>query len=659
MSSQDRQPRQARQLNLASSLDTLKKEAKRWLKNLRAGDEEARARLLRSHPGAPGDVARVTLRDIQYALAREHDLPGWTALTNAVEELRASRAAASDVSGHATIDLIQPDDLASDQPYGAWGSRGRDVWDAILAARAGDAAALRTLLARDSRLVRYGEPLHFAVREGHLEAVQVLLDAGADADAVAWDSTTLITIARDRGHEDVAALVERTRGRTGRVIASGREPEGPQAGPHPQQVSMIHDYAAANHVERLRELLDADPRLVSRTDRKGGTPLHRAAENAARAAIELLLERGADVHALHGAGAGDDEGYAPIDHQAIDLALFFQGRADVETARLLLRRGAVYDLTIAAALGDLPRVTSLLDDDPARIREARPFGKRPLPAAVEFGHDAIVRLLLDRGADPAWSEGPEAPRGSALHSAARQGNAAIVELLLDRGADPNANVNASGTATWAAKTPELRKLLFARGGTLDCYDLIWADEDDEAVRRVAADPREANAGCGGVFTVAATRRKKDLVLRLIAAGARVPASLTACRSYLLEDPEILRILLSSAAMDPNLPNWQRATPLHDLCGRDGRGRARDHRIECAAILLEAGANINAKDEEYRSTPLAWAARNDLSDMVEFLLARGAPTNLLDDDAWATPLAWAIKRGHTSIESLLRAAGAVR
>ena len=129
--------------------------------------------------------------------------------------------------------------------------------------------------------------------------------------------------------------------------------------------------------------------------------------------------------------------------------------------------------------------------------------------------------------------------------------------------------------------------------------------------------------------------------------------------YLLEDPEILRILLSSAAMDPNLPNWQRATPLHDLCGRDGRGRARDHRIECAAILLEAGANINAKDEEYRSTPLAWAARNDLSDMVEFLLARGAPTNLLDDDAWATPLAWAIKRGHTSIESLLRAAGAVR
>ncbi len=127
--------------------------------------------------------------------------------------------------------------------------------------------------------------------------------------------------------------------------------------------------------------------------------------------IELLLDRGADVHALHGAGAGDDEGYAPVDFQAIDLALFWQGRGDVETARLLLRRGAAYDLTIAAALGDLARVTALLDEDPARIREARPCGKRPLPAAVEFGHDAIARLLLERGADPTWREGADAPRG--------------------------------------------------------------------------------------------------------------------------------------------------------------------------------------------------------------------------------------------------------
>lgn len=99
------------------------------------------------------------------------------------------------------------------------------------------------------------------------------------------------------------------------------------------------------------------------------------------------------------------------------------------------------------------------------------------------------------------------------------------------------------------------------------------------------------------------------------------------------------------------------TLLHALCSRDVRNRTMKHRTRCAAILLEAGATISAKDEEYRSTPLAWAARNNLPDMVEFLLARGAPANLPDDEPWATPLAWAERRGHARIAAILRKHGA--
>jgi ankyrin repeat protein len=298
----------------------------------------------------------------------------------------------------------------------------------------------------------------------------------------------------------------------------------------------------------------------------------------------------------------------------------------------------------------------MLDRDPSRVEEARPWGKRALSAAVDFGHEEIVRLLLDRGADPNGPEGADAPRGFALLSAARAGNRGLVELLLDHGADPNAQVDSAGSATYAAKTRELRALLLSRGGILDCYDLIWAGEDDEVVRRVTADPRAADVGCGGVFTAAATLGKRELVVRLLNAGARVPAMVTGCRSYLLEDPEILRLLLKSG-MSPDLPDWQRASLLHLLCGRDGRGRPRPHRTECATILLDAGANLSARDEEYRSTPLAWAARNDLPDMVEFLVGRGAPTNLADDPPWATPLAWAVRRSHPRIAEILRAAGA--
>ncbi len=279
-----------------------------------------------------------------------------------------------------------------------------------------------------------------------------------------------------------------------------------------------------------------------------------------------------------------------------------------------------------------------------------------MSSAVEFGHETIARTLLDRGADPSWPDGPTAPLGAALFAAARAGNRALVELLLDRGADPNGGIDSGGSATYAAQTPELRALLMARGGRLDAYDLVWLGEDDEVVRRVRQDPTAANAGCGGVFAAAAAQGRRDLVVRLLDAGARVPKTVTACRSYLLSDPDILRLLLASG-MDPDLPNWLLATPLHDLCGRDGHGRSRGHRVECAGILLDAGASITARDEDYRSTPLAWAARNDLPDMVELLLSRGAPTNLPDDPPWATALAWAARRGYVHLVRRLREAGA--
>ena len=193
------------------------------------------------------------------------------------------------------------------------------------------------------------------------------------------------------------------------------------------------------------------------------------------------------------------------------------------------------------------------------------------------------------------------------------------------------------------------------GGALDPYDLVWLGDDDEAVRRIAADPRSAHAGCGGVLAAAATMGKRKLLIRLLEAGAGVAPVVNDCRTYLFTDPEMLRLLLESG-MDPNLPSWLHTTPLHDLCARDSRGRPRAHRLECAAILLDAGSAISAKDDDYRSTPLAWAARHDVPDMVELLLAR-APVSLPDDDPWATPLAWATRRGHDGIVAILRAAGA--
>ena len=224
------------------------------------------------------------------------------------------------------------------------------------------------------------------------------------------------------------------------------------------------------------------------------------------------------------------------------------------------------------------------------------------------------------------------------------------------GADPNGFVDSAGNAMFAAKTKEIRALLAAHGGKLDPFDLVWMDEDEEVVRRIQEEPRSAYAGCGGVLTAVCTRGKRDLLVRLLDMGVRVPPIAGGCQSYLLENPEMLRLLLARG-LSPDYSSWQNLRFLHLLCSRDVRNRTMSHRTECAGILLDAGAAISARDDEYRSTPLAWAARNNLPDMVEFLIARGAPTNLPDDPSWATPLAWATRRGHTEIIATLRRAGA--
>jgi hypothetical protein len=64
-------------------MENLRKEAKRWLKALRANDPDARARLTRAYPKAP---ALPVLRDVQHAMARERGYDNWAAMKRALEQ---------------------------------------------------------------------------------------------------------------------------------------------------------------------------------------------------------------------------------------------------------------------------------------------------------------------------------------------------------------------------------------------------------------------------------------------------------------------------------------------------------------------------------------------------------------------------------------------
>jgi hypothetical protein len=72
----------SRRITPQTTLDNLKKEAKRWLKALRSRNAEARERLLRAYPTAPADPV---LRDVQHAIAREYDFVNWRSLKETLE----------------------------------------------------------------------------------------------------------------------------------------------------------------------------------------------------------------------------------------------------------------------------------------------------------------------------------------------------------------------------------------------------------------------------------------------------------------------------------------------------------------------------------------------------------------------------------------------
>lgn len=146
--------------------------------------------------------------------------------------------------------MIKPPDF--DSLYGPY------AWDAVVAANAGDVAALRRATALDPKLIKsdgWDRPklLPFAVQEGHMGAVRFLLEAGVEPD--------LVETAKERGYFEIAALLEEARARWRRVVPSEEKTDHP-----------IHRAAEAGDLKGVRDFLDADPSLVRRSDRSGGRP---------------------------------------------------------------------------------------------------------------------------------------------------------------------------------------------------------------------------------------------------------------------------------------------------------------------------------------------------------------------------------------------------
>jgi ankyrin repeat protein len=517
---------------------------------------------------------------------------------------------------------------------------GTDVWEMFRGSIGGDLDAVRQLLRKDPSLVRcqhaYRTPLYFAVRENRVAIVEYLLAEGADPLGFAVNDT-LLDIARDRGYREMERLLE----------AALAERFG--ASPRGEPVAAA---IRARDLAEVRRLLDASPGLLHAGDRGSSQPIHWAVVTRQLDVVDELLDRGANIDARRADGA------RPIQLTNGDYS--YRGWRDVpedvtttprQVLDHLVRRGAPVDISTAASMGDLARVRALLEADPSLANRPVDYvsyyasSGTPLRNAAARGNLEMVRLLLDHGADPNLREEGIAPDGHALYAAAAGGHYDVARLLLERGAHPNPAVESSADALSRARSngdARMIELLCTYGAARPVHHLAYYGDVETAAAVFAANPALANdpdalanaAGEGQeAFVRLMLRYQPDLPSRLEFPGWSVGA-----RTRELNE------LLFRHGMNPSGGDWLEVTPLHHFAGSGD--------AEKAALFLDHGADLHARDEDISSTPLGWAAKFGRTAMVKLLLERGAAPNHPDDPPWATPLAWATRRGHAEVVSLL-------
>lgn len=282
--------------------------------------------------------------------------------------------------------------------------------------------------------------LLFAARRGQMDAVRILLEAGANINDVAPDGSGPVSMAIANAHYELASF----------LLGKGASATAATAG-----------WTALHELVRIRR-----PSLE-----RIAPPVGYDAASALKLARELIAH-GADVNARMVKDVND--GYRRQEKREGATPFFLAAKGlDAPMMRLLLANGAN------------PRIAT--DDGTTPLMVAAGFGDiAPHEAGIAEDALAAVKVCLDAtGGDEVTAANKDG--WTALHGAAHKGSNAIVQLLVDKGAKLDAKIRLGftplGIATaWAGAgdnatggdvhtQPEtmalLRQLMAARGLPLE------------------------------------------------------------------------------------------------------------------------------------------------------------------------------------------------
>ena len=273
------------------------------------------------------------------------------------------------------------------------------------------------------------------------------------------------------------------------------------------------------------------------------------------------------------------------------------------------------DIADAAMQGDEERVSNLLAQQ-VDVNAAQVDGATALHWAVRLDNLAMANRLLTAGARPAVANRVGA---TPLLLAGLNGSAEMIALLLEHGADANARLTMTGDTVLmlAARTglPAAVKVLLDHGAQVNARE---------------------NWGQATALMWAVAEGHNEVVSMLISAGADSNARTAFMprntgRGLQFEGlPPVIR---PAEEMIPAMHASGELTPLLFA--------ARQGQIESARLLLDAGADINARSADGKDG-LGLAIYNGNFAFASYLIERGINVNQADARGF-TPLFWAVDR----------------
>lgn len=420
-------------------------------------------------------------------------------------------------------------------------------------------------------------PVADAAQRGDLADVRRLLRDGADVNAAQGDGMTALHWAAERGDGELAEVL---------LYAGARADAGTRIGHY----TPLHLAARAAHGQVVAILLDAGADPAARTTNSGASALHLAAGAGDPSVVDALVKAGADVNAREAAW-----GQTPL--------IFAAANNRTDAIRALLDAGA--DPSLAAHSVDVEERASAdqaaerrLGEFLAAFKEKEGGGTdwQPTPRQVQAAIEASREIQrkwpdvpdpADDGQAAEEGEGDEEGEGEGEAAAAAEPPDAAAAEPPEAGSAESPAAATAESATEGAEAPvdeEPRPMSYAQlvgswGGLTPLLHAVRQGHRTaaEALLAGGADIDQPSEGDGTTpVLMAAVNGQFDLALWLIDRGA-----------------------------DPNAASTAGATPLFAVLERQWAPRASyahptEHEqqaathLEVLEALLRAGADPNAR-----------------------------------------------------------------